>query len=229
MVTLLKRLARVVIIATVRLWCRVQVTGLEHVPRHGPVLLASNHQSFADSVVIPVVVPRRVRFLAKEDYFTGTGAMGWCNRTFFTATGAVGVPRGAHVDAKASLDVALGVLEAGDAFGIYPEGTRSRDGRLYRGKTGVAWLSLTSGAPIIPVGLVGTERAQPIGTKVLRPHRIIVRFAPPVLPADYEHLRSLGQRRRAMTDDVMAAVAAMTGQERADTYAELPPTALPAP
>lgn len=229
MVTLLKRLARLVIIVAVRTWCRVEVTGLEHVPRQGPVLLASNHQSFADSVVIPVVVPRRVRFLAKEDYFTGTGLLGWLNRTFFTATGAVGVPRGAHVEAKASLHAALDVLQAGDAFGIYPEGTRSRDGRLYRGKTGVAWLALTSGAPVVPVGLVGTDRAQPIGTKVLRPHRISVHFAPPVLPADYAHIRSLGQRRRAMTDDVMDAIAAMTGQPRADTYAELPPSALPAP
>lgn len=229
MVPLLVRLAHALIGASVRLWCRVEVTGLEHVPRRGAVLLASNHQSFVDSVVIPAVVPRRVRFLAKDDYFTGTGPSGWFNRVFFTATGAVGVPRGAHADAKASLDVALAVLGSGDAFGIYPEGTRSRDGRLHRGRTGVAWLSLTSGATVVPVGLVGTDRAQPVGSRLLRPHRVTVAFAPPLLPADYAHLPTAGQRRRAMTDDVMDAIAALTGQERTDAYAELPPSALPAP
>jgi 1-acyl-sn-glycerol-3-phosphate acyltransferase len=227
--TPLKRPARALIVVSVRAWCRVRVTGLEHVPRQGPVLLASNHQSFIDSVVIPVVVPRRVRFLAKDDYFTGTGARGWFNRTFFTVTGAVGVPRGAHADAKASLDVARGVLAAGDAFGIYPEGTRSRDGRLYRGRTGVAWLALTTGAPVVPVGLIGTDRAQPVGSKVLHPHQVTVRFAPALHPADYAHLPTVGQRRRAMTDDVMDAIAALTGQERAPRYAELPASALPAP
>ncbi|MEC9052060.1 MAG: lysophospholipid acyltransferase family protein, partial [Actinomycetota bacterium] len=135
---------------------RPRVEGLEHVPATGGVLLASNHLSFVDSVVIPVVVPRKVVFLAKSDYFTGAGVKGALSRAWFEGLGMLPVDRDDPRAALGSLDTALEVLARGEAFGLYPEGTRSRDGRLYRGRTGVAHLALTAGVPIVPVGLVGT-------------------------------------------------------------------------
>ena len=140
-------------------------SGREHLPAHGPVILASNHLSFIDSVVIRFAAPRRVTFLAKAEYFTGRGLRGRLVRWFFTAVGSVPVTRGRHRAARAALDTALEVLDGGNVFGIYPEGTRSLDGRLYRGRTGVAWLALTSGAPVVPVALEGTERLQPVGKR----------------------------------------------------------------
>jgi 1-acyl-sn-glycerol-3-phosphate acyltransferase len=145
---------------------RPTVTGLEQVPSTGPVILASNHLSFIDSVVIPIVVPRPVAFLAKSDYFEQPGLKGRLAKAWYEALGALPVDRDDSKAAIASLDTALGVLAGGGAFGIYPEGTRSRDGRLYRGRTGVAQLALTSGAPIVPVGLTGTDRVQPVGSKL---------------------------------------------------------------
>ena len=140
-----------------RLVWRPRIVGVEHIPATGPVIIASNHLSFIDSVVIPLVVPRRVRFLAKAEYFEGTGLRGWVNRAFFTAVDAVPVNRDSQRNAMASLRLAMDVLAQGTAFGIYPEGTRSRDGRLYQGRTGVGWLALESGAPVVPVALVGTD------------------------------------------------------------------------
>jgi len=131
----------------------------------------------------------------------------------------VPVPRGAHRAAQAALDVALGLLEQGRAFGIHPEGSRSRDGRLYRGRTGVAWLALASGAPVVPVGLIGTQRVQPIGTRLPRPVRITVRFgAPLTFPAAQV---GPAQARRAVTDEIMAAIRDLSGQEVAAGYNEL--------
>jgi len=142
---------------------RPVIEGRENVPLSGPVILASNHLSFIDSMVIPLVAPRRVLFLAKAEYFTGTGVRGAINRWLFTSLGSIPVERDDTRTAQASLDAALGVLRQGEAFGIYPEGTRSRDGRLYRGRTGVARLSVAAGVPIVPVGMLGTEKVQPIG------------------------------------------------------------------
>ena len=147
---------------------RPTVTGLEHVPRSGAVILASNHLSFVDSVVIPVVAPRKVVFLAKSDYFTGTGVRGALQRAWFEGLGMLPVDRDDTKAAIASLDTALEVLGRGEAFGIYPEGTRSRDGRLYRGRTGVAHLALTAGCPVVPVGLTGTQDIQPVGSTLPR-------------------------------------------------------------
>ena len=149
-----------------KLYWRPRIEGLENIPSSGPVIVASNHLSFADSMVIPFFVPRKVVFLAKEDYFTGTGIKGALVRGWFEGIGMVPVDRDDTKAALASLDIALEVLGRGEAFGIYPEGTRSRDGRLYRGRTGVAHLALTSGAPVVPVGLTGTENIQPVGTSV---------------------------------------------------------------
>lgn len=201
---------------------RPTIEGADRVPRQGPVIVASNHLSFVDSVIIPICAPRPVRFLAKAEYFTGTGVSGVVNRTWHqNVLGSVPVERGDTGAAQAALDAALSVLEEGDAFGIYPEGTRSRDGRLYRGRTGVAWLALRSGAPVVPVGLVGTERIQPVGSNWPRIHHVTVRFGAPRV---YEAAPGVptGRRRREVTDDIMAAIQSLSGQVPASVYNELP-------
>ncbi|CAN5385695.1 lysophospholipid acyltransferase family protein [soil metagenome] len=204
---------------------RPTVTGLEHVPATGPVILASNHLSFADSIVIPVVVPRRVAFLAKSDYFEGNGVRGALQRAWFTGLGMLPVDRDDTRAALVSLDIALDVLSRGEAFGIYPEGTRSRDGRLYRGRTGVAHLALTAGAPVVPVGLVGTEQLQPVGSRLPRVVPITVRFGAPITVADRFDGVPLGRARRELTDEIMAAIAALSGQAAAGVYNERQPDA----
>lgn len=201
---------------------RPDVSGLEHVPASGPVLLASNHLSFADSLVIPIVVPRRVAFLAKSDYFEGTGIGGALQRAWFEGLGMLPVDRDDTRAALASLDIALGVLGRGEAFGIYPEGTRSRDGRLYRGRTGVAHLALTAGAPVVPVGLVGTEKLQPVGARLPRVVPISVRFGAPIEVAGRFDGIPLGRARRELTDEIMTAIAGLSGQEVAGVYNERP-------
>lgn len=204
---------------------RPRVSGLEHVPATGGVLLASNHLSFVDSVVIPVVVPRKVVFLAKSDYFTGTGVRGALSRAWFEGLGMLPVDRDDPRAALGSLDTALEVLGRGEAFGLYPEGTRSRDGRLYRGRTGVAHLALTAGVPVVPVGLVGTERLQPVGARLPRLVTVDVRFGPPIGVAGRFEGVPLGRARRELTDEVMDAIAGLTGQERAPGYNERAPDA----
>ncbi|HEX6361193.1 lysophospholipid acyltransferase family protein [Actinophytocola sp.] len=194
----------------------IRVHGRDHVPTDGPVILASNHLSFIDSVVIRFAAPRRVTFLAKAEYFTGRGPRGLFMRWFFTAAGSVPVARGQHRAAQAALDTALDVLAAGNVFGIYPEGTRSLDGRLYRGRTGVAWLALTSGVPVVPVALHGTDRLQPVGKWLPRPHRVTVQFGPALrFTGDPASARA----RRNVTNEVMHAIGALSKQERADRYA----------
>jgi 1-acyl-sn-glycerol-3-phosphate acyltransferase len=201
---------------------RPEVIGLEHVPRTGGVLLASNHLSFVDSVVIPSVVPRQVRFLAKSDYFTGTGVRGAASRLWFQSMGMLPVDRDDTRAAIKSLDLALEVLGREEAFGIYPEGTRSRDGRLYRGKTGVAHLALTAGVPVVPVGLTGTERIQPIGSNRPRIVKVQVRFGPPLDFAGRYDGMPTGRARREATDEVMTAIQALSGQVEAGVYNERP-------
>lgn len=198
---------------------RPTVTGLEHVPRSGPVILASNHLSFIDSTMIPVVVPRKVVFLAKSDYFTGTGIKGALVRAWFEGLGMLPVDRDDSKSAIASLDTALEVLGRGEAFGIYPEGTRSRDGRLYRGRTGVAHLALSAGAPVVPVGLKGTQDVQPIDATLPRIKAVSVAFGAPISPAGYDGMPS-GRARRELTDTIMSAIAELSGQEQAGIYNE---------
>ena len=201
---------------------RPRIEGLEHVPRTGGVILASNHLSFVDSVVIPSVVPRKVVFLAKSDYFTGHGLRGALQRAWFEGLGMLPVDRDDTRAALTSLDTALEVLGRGEAFGIYPEGTRSRDGRLYRGRTGVAHLALTAGVPIVPVGLIGTERIQPVGTSLPRLVRVTIRFGEPIDPRGRFEGVALGRARRDLTDEVMAAIQRLTGQQPAGGYNERP-------
>lgn len=205
------------------LW-RPTITGTANVPLTGGVLLASNHLSFIDSFAIPIAAPRPVSFLAKSDYFTGTGVSGAIRRGFFAISDAIPVDRHSSRAAQESLDAALLVLREGRAFGIYPEGTRSRDGRLYKGRTGVAWLALTAGVPVVPVGLVGTDQVQPIGASFPRVARVRVAFGRPISPAPYAEMPS-GRARRLLTDEVMDAIAGLSGQVRADVFNELPPEA----
>jgi 1-acyl-sn-glycerol-3-phosphate acyltransferase len=205
---------------------RPTVTGLENIPPEGAVILASNHLSFSDSVVIPLVVPRRVRFLAKADYFEGRGVRGRLVAAFFRFVDAVPVNRESQRDSMASLELAMSVLRNGHAFGIYPEGTRSRDGRLYRGRNGVGWLAMESGAPVVPVAVQGTDKVQPVGSNMPRPHPVTVRFGPAVDPGPWVEAVTAqggaGRARREITDQVMDRIAAMSPQPRADCYNERP-------
>jgi len=164
-----------------------------------------------------------VQFLAKSHYFTGTGFSGWVSRTFFSAIGAVPVERGAGAQAQEALEQGRRILESGAAFALYPEGTRSLDGRLYRGRTGVAWLALETGATVVPVGLTGTQEIQPVGAKLPRIRPVTVRFGAP-LDLSGHGPASSGRARRAATDDIMAAIHELTGQELAGRYNEVPPT-----
>jgi len=204
---------------------RPRIEGLEHVPPTGPVILASNHLSFVDSVVIPIVAPRKVVFLAKSDYFTGPGLKGAAVKAWFQGLGMVPVDRDDTRAALNSLDIALEVLGRGEAFGIYPEGTRSRDGLLYRGRTGVAHLALTAGVPVVPVGLTGTENLQPVGTHVPRLTKVTVRFGKPIdVTGRYDGV-PLGRARREVTDEIMDAIQALSGQELAGRYNDRAPDA----
>lgn len=196
---------------------RPDIEGTANIPRTGALLLASNHLSFVDSLVIPLAAPRRVVFLAKSEYFTDQGLRGALKRTMFTAVGSVPIERGTAGSAQEALDSALEILRDGLAFGIYPEGTRSRDGRLYRGRTGVAWLALTAGCPVVPVGLSGTQDIQPVGSRVPRIAKIRVKFGKPL---DFGYLQGAkpGPARREATDAIMAAIAELSGQELAGHY-----------
>jgi len=217
------RLLRLTVALLVWLLLRPQVDGRENIPRQGPVILASNHLSFFDSVLIPIVSPRQVTFLAKEEYFTGRGIKGALSRWFFTTMGHISVKRDDPRAGQRSLDDALTVLSEGGAFGIYPEGTRSRDGKLHDGKTGVAWLALAGRAPVIPVAVVDTQKVQPVGARfprvmarVLHKARVQVHFGPAIDPnRQLTAGSSPAKARRDLTDDVMDAIGAMSGQERA--------------
>ncbi|MCW2635479.1 MAG: plsC [Blastococcus sp.] len=194
---------------------RPRVVGRENVPAEGPFILASNHLSFIDSMAIPLMSPRRVGYLAKAEYFTGSGIGGWFIKTWFTALGALPVERQTHRAAQEALDTAMSVLKAGGGFGIYPEGTRSKDGRLARGKTGVAWLALTADCPVVPVGITGTDRIQPIGASWPRPHRFSVTFGQPLTFPEHKGKAGNNRARRDVTDRIMEAIAELSWQEKA--------------
>jgi 1-acyl-sn-glycerol-3-phosphate acyltransferase len=211
------RLLRLILSLVVFLVLRPKVTGLHNIPRRGPVILASNHLSFIDSVIIPLVVPRHVTFIAKAEYWTGRGIKGRVSRWFFTTMGNIPVDRDDPRAGQRSLQDALVVLQRGGAFGIYPEGTRSRDGKLHPGHTGVAWLALAGSAPVVPVALVGTDKVQPVGKRLPRPVRgIHVQFGAPINPSRQITAGARpAQVRRDLTDQVMASIHRMSGQELA--------------
>jgi 1-acyl-sn-glycerol-3-phosphate acyltransferase len=210
-------LGRQIIRPLARIVYRPRVDGKANVPKSGPVIFASNHLSFIDSIAIPVASPRPVHFLAKASYFE-TGLSRW----FFTAIGAIPVHRGAGQAALDALDQQRTLLEEGSAVALYPEGTRSLDGRLYKGRTGVAFLALQTGAPVVPVGLIGTDDVMPVGAKMPSlSHRITVRFGEP-LDLAHHGPASSGKARRLATDEIMAAIHALSGQELANAYNEVP-------
>ena len=195
---------------------RPKVKGLRSVPGSGPVIIASNHLSFSDSIFMPLVVPRKVTFLAKSEYFTSPGPKGLLKKLTFIALGQVPVDRSGGRRSEAALIAGLKVLAEGKCLGIYPEGTRSPDGRLYKGRSGIARLAIDSGAPVIPVAMFNTEKIQPTGTVVPKVMRVEMIFGEPMYfegdSTDLLHLRDV-------TDKIMTAIQAMSGQEYVDTYA----------
>ena len=195
---------------------RPKVKGLRRVPASGPLIIASNHLSFSDSIFMPLVVPRKVTFLAKSEYFTSPGPKGLLKKLTFIALGQVPVDRSGGRRSEAALITGLKVLAEGKCLGIYPEGTRSPDGRLYKGRTGIARLAIESGAPIIPVAMFNTEKIQPTGTVVPKVMRVKMIFGEPMyFEGDSTDLQYL----RDVTDQIMATIQEMSGQEYVDTYA----------
>ncbi|MFC4587732.1 lysophospholipid acyltransferase family protein [Sphaerisporangium corydalis] len=209
---MLYRIAKIISSPVLRLLWRPEVTGSANVPRAGAAILASNHLSILDSVFLPLMLPRQVTFVAKAEYFTGNRL----TAMFMRGTGQVAIDRESAGAAQAMLDAALGVLTSGELFGIYPEGTRSPDGRLYRGKIGVAWLALTAGVPVIPVAMVNTERVLPPGATLPRIAKIGVRIGEPMR---FTGDPARAKDRRAVTDEVMNAIQKLSGQEYVPSYA----------
>lgn len=197
--------------------CRPTVIGLENVPKDGPFIVAPNHLSFLDSVIVQALMPRPVAFFAKAEYFTTKGIKGRVMKSFFEAVGSIPVERGEQAASVQALKTLLDILEDGRGIGIYPEGTRSRDGILYRGRTGVGWLALTTGAPVVPVGLIGTEKLQPAGRNAVKPQHFIMKVGEPIYFDKTGPDHSLPARRQ-VTDRIMDAIAELSGQERSTSY-----------
>ncbi|KAA0023835.1 lysophospholipid acyltransferase family protein [Antrihabitans cavernicola] len=198
---------------------RPTVEGAQHIPSSGPVILAGNHLTFVDSLYLPLVVRRRITFVAKSEYFTGTGIRGALNRWFYKAVGQVPIDRSGGDGATGALSAATRILAAGGIWGIYPEGTRSPDGRLYKGKTGVMRVALATGAPVIPVVISGTESVNPRGRRGWRLGRVHIAFCEPL---DLSRYRELAMHRavvRSATDQLMRELQRKSGQEYVDSYA----------
>lgn len=203
----------------VRAVFRPWIEGEENIPQQGGAILASNHLSFSDSIFLPLLVQRRITFPAKMEYFTGKGVKGWLTKQFFTQTGQIPIDRSGGSASMAALTQGLAVLRRGELFGIYPEGTRSPDGKLYRGKTGMARLALEADVPIIPCAMIDTDKAQPTGQKVPNIVQVGVRIGRPI------HYPELAGRTedhavlRQITDEVMRELQRLSGQEYVDEYA----------
>ena len=198
---------------------RPWIVGRRNIPVEGGAILASNHLSFADSVFLPLMIDRRMSFLAKSDYFTGRGIRGWATRVFFKATGQIPIDRSGGKASEASLNTGLGVLANDDLLGIYPEGTRSPDGRLYRGRTGIARMALEARVPVIPVVMVDTDTIMPIGKRMPRIGRVGVVIGEPL---DFSRFAGLEGDRyvlRSVTDEIMVALQRLGEQYYEDVYA----------
>jgi 1-acyl-sn-glycerol-3-phosphate acyltransferase len=202
-----------------RIVFRPQVEGVHNVPDSGPAILASNHLSYADWLFMPLTLNRRVTFVAKAEYFTTPGIKGWLQRLFFRGSGQVPIDRAGADAAAGALLSAKKVLGQGDLFGIYPEGTRSHDGKLYRGKTGVARLALESKVPVIPVAVVGTDVVAPPGKKFGSFTRPVVRFGKPLDFSRYQGMENYRYILRSITDEIMYEIMRLSGQEYVDMYA----------
>ena len=202
-----------------RLLYRPRVSGLENIHDTGGAILASNHLSFSDSIFLPLVCKRRITFLAKADYFNTPGVKGFFMKMFFKGVGQVPIDRSGGSASEDALSTGLRILGQGDLLGIYPEGTRSPDGRLYRGKTGVARMALEAGVPVIPVAMIDTEKIQPIGTKVPRIMKVGIKVGAPLDFSRYEGLENDRFVLRSMADEIMYELMELSGQEYVDMYA----------
>jgi 1-acyl-sn-glycerol-3-phosphate acyltransferase len=198
---------------------RPKVDGADRIPPTGGVVLASNHLAVADSFFLPLVVSRRVTFLAKREYFTGTGLKGRLKKWFFSGVGQVPIDRSSGAAAQAALDTGVRLLTEGSMLGIYPEGTRSPDGRLYKGKTGLARMVLQSRVPVVPVAMVGTDKVNPIGSKMWHRRPIRIRIGEPLDFSRYDGLAGDRFVERSITDEIMYALMELSGQEYVDVYA----------
>ncbi|MYV42197.1 1-acyl-sn-glycerol-3-phosphate acyltransferase [Streptomyces sp. SID1328] len=202
-----------------RLVFRPRIEGLDHVPESGAAIIAGNHLSFSDHFLMPAILKRRITFLAKAEYFTGPGLKGRLTAFFFRSAGQIPVDRSGKEAGQAAVREGLKVLDRGELLGIYPEGTRSHDGRLYKGKVGVAVMALKAGAPVVPCAMIGTFEAQPPGRKIPRLRPITIRFGEPLEFSRYEGMEDEKAVLRAVTDEIMYAVLELSGQEYVDRYA----------
>ncbi len=209
----------VVVGPLLKLLFRPWVEGLEHVPQEGPAILASNHLSFSDSIFLPIVLPRRITFPAKAEYFTGRGVKGRLTAAFFKGVGQIPIDRSGGRASEAAITSGLRVLRRGELFGIYPEGTRSPDGRLYKGKTGIARMALEAGCPVLPVAMIGTDKAQPTGKKLPKIMRIGIRIGAPLDFSRYDGMENDRFVLRSITDEIMYELMLLSGQEYVDVYA----------
>ncbi len=206
-----------------RVWNRPFTEGLDNVPRQGSAMFVSNHQAVMDSFYLPLICPRQLTFPAKKEYFTGTGFVGAIQRFFFTSVGQVPIDRTAKDAGDALIDTAKTVFARDDILGIYPEGTRSPDGRIYRGRTGMARIAMATNVDVIPVAMINTAQANPIGSWIPRPARVGVRFGKAISPHKWADEHGLNpedhQTMREFTDFVMRELAELTGTEYVDRYA----------
>ncbi|MGI5448496.1 lysophospholipid acyltransferase family protein [Streptomyces sp. CA-243310] len=202
-----------------RLLFRPRIEGLENIPEEGAAIIAGNHLSFSDHFLMPAILKRRITFLAKAEYFTGPGLKGRLTAAFFRSAGQIPVDRSGKDAGQAALREGLGVLARGELLGIYPEGTRSHDGRLYKGKVGVAAMALGAGVPVVPCAMVGTFEIQPPGQKIPKIRRVTIRFGEPMEFSRYAGMESERAVLRAVTDEIMYAVLGLSGQEYVDRYA----------
>ncbi|MGA5323877.1 lysophospholipid acyltransferase family protein [Streptomyces seoulensis] len=202
-----------------RLVFRPRIEGLDHVPESGAAIIAGNHLSFSDHFLMPAILKRRITFLAKAEYFTGPGLKGRLTAFFFRSAGQIPVDRSGKEAGQAAVREGLKVLGRGELLGIYPEGTRSHDGRLYKGKVGVAVMALKAGVPVVPCAMIGTFEAQPPGRKIPKLRPITIRFGEPLEFSRYAGMEDEKAVLRAVTDEIMYAVLALSGQEYVDRYA----------
>lgn len=202
-----------------RLFFRPKIEGAENIPAEGGAILASNHLAVSDSFFLPLKVSRRVTFPAKIEYFTAPGIKGKLKKLFFTGVGQIPIDRSGGSAAQAAIATGVRLLREGHLMGIYPEGTRSPDGRLYKGKTGIARIALQAGVPVIPVAMFGTDKANPIGSKMWRPYPIRIKIGKPLDFSRYEGLEGDRFVERSITDEIMYALMELSGQEYVDVYA----------
>ena len=213
------QLSRMVAGPFLRMLVRPTVIGADHIPSSGPAILASNHLSIIDSIYLPLMVERPVTFAAKSEYFTGTRPQDRAVAAYLRATNQLSTDRAGARAAQEMLEAALELLRSGQLFGIYPEGTRSPDGRLYRGRTGVGYLALHSGAPVIPVAMVGTEKILPPGHRIPKPGKIEIRIGEPLEFTEFRGQPAGARQRRAVTDEVVRSIQKLSGQEFVPMYA----------